>query len=39
MTERMARWLSRQPARRRVLALFWTMNVVIAAALLAFALR
>ena len=39
MIEGVAGWLSRQPTRRRVFALFWAMNVAIVVALLAFALR
>ncbi|GAB4371759.1 MAG: hypothetical protein Kow00114_32820 [Kiloniellaceae bacterium] len=38
-TERARGWLARQPARRRVLAVFWAITAAIALGLLAFALR
>lgn len=35
----MTKWLDRTPAHRRIIVLFWLLNVVIAVALLAFTLR
>lgn len=35
----MTEWFARLPARRRVMVLFWLLNAVLAAALLAYALR
>ncbi len=35
----MIEWLSNRPDRYRILFLFWVLNLVIALALLAFALR